>query len=61
VEEFWMGRLRDAVQDGDVQFGSLMAGQSVGLVDRVMPVQEIIDELVEGTELELQRVKGLLG
>jgi enoyl-[acyl-carrier protein] reductase II len=60
VEEFWMGRLRDAVQDGDVQFGSLMAGQSVGLVDRVMPVQGIIDELVNDTEVELQKVKDLL-
>ncbi len=57
VEEFWIGRLRDAVVDGDISFGSLMAGQSVGLVDREMSVAEIIDELIAEAETELQRVQ----
>lgn len=60
VEEFWMGALRKAVQDGDVDHGSLMAGQSVGLIDKLQTVQEIIDELVENTETELQRIRGLV-
>ena len=60
VEEFWVGRLREAVMDGKVELGSLMAGQSVGLVDRVMTVREIIDELVAGAEAELRRVKETL-
>jgi enoyl-[acyl-carrier protein] reductase II len=60
VEEFWMGRLRDAVVDGDVVHGSLMAGQSVGLVDRVMTVGDIMNELVHNTERELRRVQTLL-
>ena len=60
MENFWVGSLRNAVVDGDVSGGSLMAGQSVGLVDRVMPVQEIMDELVGEAEKELQRVKALL-
>jgi enoyl-[acyl-carrier protein] reductase II len=60
VEEFWMGRLRRAVVDGDVDHGSLMAGQSVGLVKNVMPVQEIMNELVADTERELRRVRRLL-
>ena len=60
VEEFWMGKLREAVMDGDISHGSLMAGQTVGLVDKVMSVQAIIDELTEDTEKELQRVRGLL-
>jgi enoyl-[acyl-carrier protein] reductase II len=60
VENFWVGSLRNAVVDGDVSGGSLMAGQSVGLVDRVLPVQEIMDELVGEAEKELQRVKALL-
>ena len=46
-----------AVQDGDLEHGSLMAGQSVGLVDRVMPVREIMTRLLEGTESELKRVR----
>jgi enoyl-[acyl-carrier protein] reductase II len=60
VEKFWMGRLRDAVVDGDISHGSIMAGQSVGLVDKIMPVRDIITELVNDTELELQRVRGLV-
>ncbi|MBN2412963.1 nitronate monooxygenase [candidate division KSB1 bacterium] len=61
VEEFWMGALRRAVIDGDILSGSLMAGQSVGLVNKIQPVKEIIDELVTEIEEELQRVKAELG
>lgn len=60
VEEFWMGALRRAVQDGDIERGSLMAGQSVGLVDREMPVAEIFDEVRRDIEAELARVRGVL-
>jgi len=60
VEEFWMGALRRAVVDGDIDSGSLMAGQSVGLVDKIEPVSEIMREILEDTETELQRVKDTL-
>jgi enoyl-[acyl-carrier protein] reductase II len=60
VEKFWVGALRDAVVDGDVQRGSLMAGQSVGLVNRVQPLQEIIGEMVDEAEAELQRLKNII-
>jgi enoyl-[acyl-carrier protein] reductase II len=46
IEHFWAGALRRAVIDGDVENGSLMAGQSVGLVTREQPVAEIVQELV---------------
>ena len=57
VERFWMGALRQAVQDGDIDHGSLMAGQSVGLVHEESSVQEIINNFVREAEEELQRVK----
>ncbi|MDD3695003.1 MAG: nitronate monooxygenase [Lentisphaeria bacterium] len=60
VEKFWIGALRRAVQDGDVDNGSMMAGQAVGLLKKVETVQEIIDDLSRGVELELQKVKTLL-
>ena len=60
VERFWMGALRRAVQDGDVKSGSLMAGQSVGLVNSIQTVAEIIEDLAKSTELELQRVRASL-
>ena len=46
IEHFWAGALRRAVIDGDVERGSVMAGQSVGLVDRQQPVAEIMRELI---------------
>jgi enoyl-[acyl-carrier protein] reductase II len=46
IEHFWAGALRRAVIDGDVENGSLMAGQSVGMVNAVQPTKEILDELV---------------
>ena len=59
VEEFWVGALRQAVIEGDVTRGSLMAGQSVGLVDKIQPLNEIIGEMVNDAESELQRLKGI--
>jgi len=56
LEEFWMGALRRAVIDGDVERGSLMAGQSVGMVKKVQPVKEIIQELVEKAEKKLEEI-----
>jgi enoyl-[acyl-carrier protein] reductase II len=46
IEHFWAGALRRAVIDGDVEAGSLMAGQSVGMVTREQSTREILDELV---------------
>jgi enoyl-[acyl-carrier protein] reductase II len=62
VEEYWVGSLRRAAVDGDVEEGSLMAGQSVGLVDRVQPLREILQELVDEADQALvearQRLDG---
>lgn len=46
IEHFWAGALRKAVMEGDVEHGSVMAGQSVGMVQRMQSAKEIIDELV---------------
>src|SRR3954468_20661198 len=46
IEHFWAGALRRGVIDGDVEGGSLMAGQSVGLVSREQSTAEILAELV---------------
>ncbi len=57
VESFWMGGLRKAAIDGDVDRGSCMAGQSVGLVDKVQPMREIFAEMIRDGEAELASVK----
>jgi hypothetical protein len=53
IEHYWAGALRRAVIDGDVERGSLMAGQSVGMVQRIQTAQEIVDELVQQASLYL--------
>lgn len=46
IEHYWAGALRRAVIDGDVEHGSLMAGQSVGMVKEEEPVADIIAQLM---------------
>ncbi|QQV76851.1 nitronate monooxygenase [Sphingomonas aliaeris] len=46
IEHYWAGALRRAVIDGDVDNGSLMAGQSVGMVTKEEPIAEIIATLI---------------
>ncbi|MGV8124937.1 MAG: NAD(P)H-dependent flavin oxidoreductase [Candidatus Xenobiia bacterium LiM19] len=57
AEEFWMGSLRRGVKEGDIETGSLMAGQSVGLCDRIQPIAEIFSEMLEEAEDELRIVE----
>ena len=55
IEHYWAGALRRAVIDGDVEHGSLMAGQSVGMVTKEEPVTEIIAALLDESEAALAR------
>ncbi len=55
IEHYWAGALRRAVVDGDVENGSLMAGQSVGLVRKIQPVAAILAEMLEQAERALAR------
>jgi len=55
IEHFWAGALKRAVIDGDVENGSVMAGQSVGMVTRIEPVKDILAELIGQTETYLGR------
>lgn len=48
VEELGAGALRNAVVDGDVVNGSVMAGQIAGLVQKEETCQEIVEDLVTG-------------
>ena len=46
IEHYWAGALRRAVIDGDVEHGSVMAGQSVGMVTKEEPLADIIATLM---------------
>ena len=55
IEHYWAGALRRAVIEGDVESGSLMAGQSVGMVTAEEPVAAIIARLMAESEAALTR------
>jgi len=55
IEHFWAGALRRAVIEGDVENGSVMAGQSVGMVTKEEPAADIIAELMAQCEAALAR------
>lgn len=58
IEHYWAGALRRAVIDGDVEQGSLMAGQSVGMVTKEEPVAEIIATLMAEAAAALEQRAG---
>jgi len=55
IEHYWAGALRRAVVDGDVEHGSVMAGQSVGMVKREEPAAAILAELMDEAAAALGR------
>lgn len=57
LEQFTLGGLRRAVFDGDVQHGSVMAGQVCGQLKEIRPLAEILDTLYEEAKQELARLK----
>ena len=50
LESLTLGSLRRAVQEGDVKGGSLMAGQSAGLVKEILSCEELIRGMVTKAE-----------
>lgn len=48
LEKFTLGSLRRAVFDGDVKTGSLMCGQTAGLLHEIRPLRVILEELCAG-------------
>jgi enoyl-[acyl-carrier protein] reductase II len=55
IEHYWAGALRRAVIEGDVESGSVMAGQSVGMVKQEQSVPEIVAQLVDEAAHALER------
>jgi enoyl-[acyl-carrier protein] reductase II len=54
IEHYWAGALRRAVIDGDIEHGSLMAGQSVGMVTKEEPVAAILATLMDEAAAALE-------
>lgn len=56
IEELGRGALRKAVKDGDIENGSLMAGQISGLINKRQSAKEIIEEMFN----EFENIKNSL-
>jgi enoyl-[acyl-carrier protein] reductase II len=55
IEDLGAGKLRDAVVDGDINEGSVMAGQVSGMISEIKLVKEIIDEIIGETERTINK------
>ena len=55
VMAFGSGSLRKAVQDGD-RNGSYMAGECAGMVKRIEPAKDIVEDLMFGAEKAIREV-----
>jgi enoyl-[acyl-carrier protein] reductase II len=49
IEEMGSGKLREAAREGNIETGSVMAGQIAGMVDEILPVEEIINNIISET------------
>jgi enoyl-[acyl-carrier protein] reductase II len=59
IEKLGSGKLRLAVVDGDVENGSVMAGQISGLVKEIKPVKEIISDIIKQAKTTLYNLNKL--
>ena len=57
LEELTLGSLRRAVYDGDVENGSVMAGQIAGLVNEICPVKNIIEDVIKEAREVLEKTE----
>ena len=57
LEEIGRGKLRLAAIDGDIQNGSVMAGQVASMVCKAESCEEIISDLMEKAKNEINSIK----
>lgn len=53
IEKLGEGKLKIAVIDGEVENGSVMAGQIAGMVSKIQPCKEIIEEIIFEADQQL--------
>lgn len=61
IERLGTGRLRIAVQDGDMENGSVMSGQIAGLLDNILPCATIIEQIMTEAAAQLHHLNALKG
>ncbi len=61
IEALGTGKLAQAMRNGDIEMGSVMAGQSAAMVSRVEPAASIVEDVVSGAEETLRRLGSWVG
>ncbi|WP_088187607.1 enoyl-[acyl-carrier-protein] reductase FabK [Desulfosporosinus sp. FKA] len=61
LEKLGQGKLRLAMVEGDVENGSIMAGQIAGAVKQIEPAAMIVQDIMQSAEKEYSRLTTLLG
>lgn len=57
LEKLGAGALRKAAVLGDIEYGSVMAGQISGLISDIKPCRRIIDDLIKEYNENLKKLK----
>lgn len=60
LEKLGAGRLRLAVIEGDMDNGSIMAGQVAGNIYDVKPCKEVIDDIIKEAKIGLEKLNVLM-
>ncbi len=60
IEALGVGGLRRAFEEGDVEMGSLMAGQSAAMVHDIQPCAQIIQDLFSGIDTIIKGIEAKL-
>jgi enoyl-[acyl-carrier protein] reductase II len=59
--EFGVGRVRLGLIEGDLEHGTLLAGQIAGMIKEIKPVKVIIEEMVAEAEAIIAQLKNSAG
>jgi enoyl-[acyl-carrier protein] reductase II len=60
IEALGAGKLALAMRTGDLEMGSVMAGQAAAMVCRIEPAAAIVEDLVSGAEAVLSRMASVV-
>jgi enoyl-[acyl-carrier protein] reductase II len=60
IIEFGTGKLRLAAVEGDMTNGSVMAGQIAGMINDIVPAEELIERIVAEAEGIIGRLQGIV-
>jgi len=57
LEKLGEGKLKNAVVDGEADYGSIMAGQISGMVNEIKPARKIIEDIINDAKSTISMLK----